>query len=86
MPKIILAKKRSKHQPLLNYTSSRILTSRDYITGLEELLVRKEATVAAAKKKKRTMRSLKSNGRLQKNNKKKLKECAHERARKKIRE
>ena len=39
-------------QPLLDYTNNTFLTSRHYITGLEELLARKNATSAAAKKKK----------------------------------
>lgn len=42
LPELIPAKKRRKQQPLLDYTQSRILTSRDYIRGLEEVLAKKE--------------------------------------------
>ena len=38
---IIPAKKRSRQQPLLDYTSSIIWTSRDYIARLDRLLTRK---------------------------------------------
>ena len=78
LPEIIPAKKRSKQQPLLDYTSSKILTSRDYITRLEELAARKEATTTSAKKKKeKTRRPLKSNGRLRRSNNKNSRRNAH---------
>ena len=51
LPEIILAKKGRRHQPLLDYTTSRILTSSDCVTGLE-VLAKKEATAVVGKKKK----------------------------------
>jgi hypothetical protein len=51
-PELIPAKKRSMQQPLLDYTQSRILTSREYISGMEQVLAQKEATIAATKRKK----------------------------------
>ena len=52
MPELIPAKKKRKQQPLLDYTKSIILTSRDYIKGLEELLAKKNATATVVQKKK----------------------------------
>ena len=52
LPELIPAKKRKRQQPLLDFIHSRILTSRVYITGMEQLLAKKEAIAAAAKKKK----------------------------------
>jgi len=84
LPEVIPAKKRTRQQPLLDYTSSRILTSRDYIAGLEELLARKEATAAAAKKKKEDKEATKEQRKAAKEQQQKLKEeRAQERARKK---
>jgi hypothetical protein len=51
-PELIPAKKRKRQQPLPDYTHSRILTSREYITGLEQVLAQKEAAAAAARRKK----------------------------------
>ncbi len=84
MPKLIPAKKRRRQQPLLDYTSSRILTFRDYVKGLEELLAKKEATAAAAKKKKEDKEATKEQRKALKEQQKKDKEeRAQERARKK---
>lgn len=52
LPELIPAQKRKRQQPLLDYTNSRILTSEDYMQGLQELLAKKEESAAAAKKKK----------------------------------
>ena len=51
MSELIPVKTRRKQQPLLDYTKNIILTSRDYIKGLEEFLAKKESTTAAAQKK-----------------------------------
>ena len=51
LPELIPARTRRKQQPLLDYTKSIILKSRDYIKGLEELLAKKEATSVAVLKK-----------------------------------
>ena len=53
LPELIPAKKRRRQQPLLDYTHNRILTSADYMKGLEDLLAKKEEFAAAAAKKKR---------------------------------
>jgi hypothetical protein len=52
LPELIPAKKRKRQQPLLDFTHSIILTSKDYSKGLEEILAQKETTAAAAQKKK----------------------------------
>jgi hypothetical protein len=52
LPEIILAKKRKRQQPLLDFTQSRILTSQDYITAMEQILEQREATAAVARRKK----------------------------------
>ena len=84
---IIPAKKRSRQQPLLDYTSSIIWTSRDYIARLDGLLARKEATAtaAAAKNKNEDKEATKEQRKAAKEQQqKKLKEeRAQERARKK---
>lgn len=43
LPELIPAKKRKRQQPLLDYTHSRILTSQDYMQGLEDLVAKKKA-------------------------------------------
>ena len=52
LPEIIPAKKRTRQQPLLDFTHSRILTSHDYMTAMEQVLSQREATAAEAKRKK----------------------------------
>lgn len=42
LPELIPAKKRKRQQPLLDYTQSKILTSKDYIIGLEEVLAKRK--------------------------------------------
>jgi hypothetical protein len=74
LPELIPAKKRRRQQPLLDYTSSRILTSRDYVKGLEELLAKKEAIAAAAKKKKEDKEATKEQRKALKEQQKKDKE------------
>ena len=66
LPELIPAKKRRKQQPLLDYTQSRILTSRDYIRGLEEVLAKKEAVAAVAKKRKEDKKETKEQRKLEK--------------------
>jgi hypothetical protein len=84
LPEIIPAKKRRKQQPLLDYTSSRILTSRDYVTAVEELLAKKEATAAAAKKKKEDKEATKEQRKaLKEQQQREKEERAQERVRKK---
>jgi hypothetical protein len=51
--KLIPAKTRRKQQPLLDYTKSLILTSKNCIKGLEKLLAKKEAIAAATQKRER---------------------------------
>ena len=51
LPELIPTKTRRKQQPLLDYTKSIILTSRDYMKGLEELLAKKQTTSVATQKK-----------------------------------
>ena len=42
LPELIPAKKRKRQHPLLDFTQSIILTSKDYNKGLEEILAQKE--------------------------------------------
>jgi hypothetical protein len=56
LSELIPAKKRKRQQPLLDFTQSIILTSKDYSKGLEEILAKKEATAAAALKRRRRRR------------------------------
>ena len=51
LPELIPAKRRKRQQPLLDFTQSIILTSKDYSKGLEEILAQKEAIATAALKK-----------------------------------
>lgn len=84
LPEMIPAKKRKRQQPLLDYTHSRILTSEDYMKGLEDLLAKKEEVAAAAKKKKDEKEATKEQRKLAKEQAQKNKEeRAAERARKK---
>jgi hypothetical protein len=50
LPKLIPTKKRRKQQPLLDCTKNMILTSRDYIKRLKELLAKKNATTTTTQK------------------------------------
>ena len=75
LPELIPAKKRRKQKALLDYTKSIILTSRDYIKGLEELLAKKEATTVATQKKRRK-RQARSNANYSENNNKKRSKIA----------
>ena len=84
LPELIPAKKRRRQQPLLDYTHSRILTSADYMKGLEDLLAKKEEVAAAAKKKKEEKEATKEQRKIAKEKQQKEKEeRAAERARKK---
>jgi hypothetical protein len=76
LPEIIPAKKRKRQQPFLDYTRSRILTSTQYMTKMEQLLAQKEAVAVEAKKKKEEKEATKEQQR-QKT------ECAQARAAKK---
>ena len=51
LPEIILARKRKRHQPLLDFSKSKILTSLAYTQGCEELLVQRISHEAKAKRK-----------------------------------
>ena len=51
LPEIIPARQRRRPQPLLDFTKSKILTSRSYTESCEHVLAQKEATVAKAKRK-----------------------------------
>ena len=51
LSKIIPARQRRRQQPLLDFTKSRILTSRTYTKSCERVLAQKEATQAEAKRK-----------------------------------
>ena len=78
LPEIIPTKKISMQQPLLDYTNSKILISKYYIIGLEELLARKKKPhLQLQRKRKKTRRPLKSNGRMRKNNNKNSRRSAH---------
>ena len=70
LPELIPAKKRRKQQPFLDYTQSLILTSGDYIRGLQEVLAKKEAVVAVVKQEKKIRKRQRSKGNLKKNNNK----------------
>ena len=48
---IILARKRKRQQPLLDFTKSKILTSRAYIEGCERLLAQEQARFDEARRK-----------------------------------
>ena len=52
LPQLIPAKKKKRQQPLLDYTYSQILTSREYIIRMEQVLIQKQATAVAVKRKK----------------------------------
>lgn len=83
LPELIPAKKRKRQQPLLDYTHSRILTSQDYMQGLEDLVAKKEANAAAAKKKKDEKEASKEQRKLAKEQQQRKKEMrAAERAQK----
>ena len=85
LPELIPTKKRRKQLPLLDYTQSQILTSEDYIRGLEEVLAKKEAVVAVAKKRKEDKEATKEQRKLEKKQQQREKERrARERANKKI--
>jgi hypothetical protein len=73
-PELIPAKKRSMQQPLLDYTQSRILTSREYISRMEQVLAQKEATAAAAKRKKDEKEANKEQRKIEKEHLQKQKE------------
>ena len=51
LPEIIPTRQRRRPQPLLDFTKSKILTSRMYTESCERLLAQKEATQAEAKRK-----------------------------------
>ena len=51
LPKIIPARQRRRQQPLLDFTKSKILTSRKYTKSCERVLAQMEATQAEAKQK-----------------------------------
>ena len=74
LPELILTKKRRKQQPLLDYTKNIILTSRDYIKGLEELLAKEDATAAAAQKKNEEKEASKEQCKLQQEQRQKEKQ------------
>jgi hypothetical protein len=74
LPELIPAKKRKRQQPLLDYTHSRILTSREYITGMEQVLAQKEATAATAKRKKEEKEANKEQRKIEKEHLQKQKE------------
>jgi hypothetical protein len=74
LPELIPAKTKRKQQPLLDYTNNIILTSRDYIKGLEELLAKKEATTIAAQKKKEEKEASKEQRKLQREQQQKEKQ------------
>ena len=74
LPELIPAKKRKRQQPLLDFTQSIILTSKDYSKGLEEILAKKEATAAAALKRKEEKEATKEQRKAQKEQQQKEKE------------
>jgi hypothetical protein len=74
LPELIPAKKRTRQQPLLDYKKSMILTSTDYIAGLQQVLAQKEATVAAAKCKKEENEANKEQKKIEKEQLQKQKE------------
>ena len=51
LPEIIPARKRKRRQPLLDFTKSKILTSRAYSEGCERVMAQREATQTEAKRK-----------------------------------
>ena len=51
LPEIIPARKRKRQQPLLDFTKSKILTSRAYSEGCECVMAQREATQSEAKRK-----------------------------------
>lgn len=77
LPEIIPAKKKNRQNPLLDYTSSRILTSRNYITEIEDILAKKESTAATAKKKKEDKNATKEQRRALKDQQQKTRKSAH---------
>jgi hypothetical protein len=74
LPELIPAKKRKRQQPLLDFTQSIILTSTDYSKGLQEILAKKEATAAAALKRKEEKEATKEQRKTQKEQQQKEKE------------
>ena len=51
LPEIVLARKRKRQQPLLDFTKSKILTSRAYSEGCERVMAQREATQTEVKRK-----------------------------------
>jgi phage protein D len=74
LPKLISAKKRTRQQPVLDYTQSRILISRDYIAGLHQVLAQKEAIAVVAKRKKEEKEANKEQRKIEKEQLQKQKE------------